>query len=184
VVAVEGFLSSHGLTAVPRTLNSDTLSVVATYAQAQELLNASYFVHTHTERPDLQVARCSSYSLPADVAGHVAFVGPTTHFPALRNPKTTSVKTTTPEEEAAAAPLYSNDPSNLRSLYGVDGAVGGPESRQAVTAFLGQYYRAEDLESFFDTYFPEGADTPIELVGDATNGGKAGVEAMLDIEYM
>ena len=58
------------------------------------------------------------------------------------------------------------------------------DNRQAVTAFLGQYYKASDLTKFWSTQYPAGADTPIKLVGDATTGFVAGVESMLDIEYM
>jgi tripeptidyl-peptidase I len=174
VEALRSFLSDNGLEARQRTPNSDVLSVVATFAQAEALLNTTYYTHRHTTVEGLEVSRCDSYSLPEEVAKHVAFVGPATHFPSLRRPKAS--------KDGSA--LYSNDPSNLRSLYGVGGAVGGPEARQAVTAFLGQYYRAADLTSFFQQYFPEGAATPIELVGDATEGLPAGIEAMLDIEYM
>jgi hypothetical protein len=68
----------------------------------------------------------------------------------------------------------------------VNDVLGGTAStnNQAVTAFLSQYYSESDLDKFFDTQFPAGASTPIKLVGDATDGGRAGVESMLDIEYM
>ncbi|GMH88913.1 hypothetical protein TL16_g11298 [Triparma laevis f. inornata] len=78
-----------------------------------------------------------------------------------------------------------NTPDNLRALYSVNDVLGGTakDNVQAVTAFLGQYYSESDLNKFWVKEFPAGADTPIKLVGDATTG-RAGVESMLDIEYM
>lgn len=78
-----------------------------------------------------------------------------------------------------------NTPDNLRALYSVNDVLGGTakDNVQAVTAFLGQYYSESDLNKFWEKEFPAGADTPIKLVGDATTG-RAGVESMLDIEYM
>jgi tripeptidyl-peptidase-1 len=148
-------------------------------------------MYAHATQPHLHIARCEGYSLPAELAAHVALVGPATRFPALRAPMTAQHPLPAEGEDEAAeaakaatvAATYSNNPANLRLLYGVGGAVGGL-AKQAVTAFLGQYLRTADLQNFFATYLPIAADTPIALVGDATEGLPAGVEAMLDVEYM
>jgi hypothetical protein len=115
-----------------------------------------------------------SYSIPSSISEHVALVGPTTRFPK--------------PSLAKASPSVGktqNTPSNLRSLYSVNDVLGGTakNNNQAVTAFLGQYYSESDLNKFWEKQFPDGAETPIKLVGDATTG-RAGVESMLDIEYM
>ena len=116
-------------------------------------------------------------SLPDELAPHVALVGPTTRFPS----PTLAKKAPSSDEGVGSY----NTPDNLRSLYSLGENLGGNagNNKQAVTAFLGQYYSESDLEKFFKTQFPTGADTPIKLVGDATTG-RAGVESMLDIEYM
>jgi len=172
--AVAQFLAAQGVGApAVRTSNGDALSLKMTYAAAEALLGAEYYIYSHAEQSNIKIARCAAYSLPAEVASHVAVVGPTTRFPALRQPK----------KVVAPQATYSNDPDNLRALYGVGSAVGGL-AKQAVTAFIGQYYRSNDLKHFLATYLPIAYDTPIDLVGDATEGAPAGVEAMLDIEYM
>ena len=172
--AVAQFLAAQGVGApTARTPNGDALSLTVTYAAAEALLGTEYYTYSHVEQSNIQIARCAAYSLPAEVAPHVALVGPTTRFPALRTPK----------NMVSSEATYSNDPDNLRSLYGVGSAVGGL-AKQSVTAFIGQYYRSNDLKHFLATYLPIASDTAIDLVGDATDGTPAGVEAMLDIEYM
>jgi len=83
-------------------------------------------------------------------------------------------------------------PKTLRQLYSIGFNVSGKAvgNKQAVTAFLGQGYSYADLKKFWSTYCTPGKLSPAnltcgkgapKLVGDAT-GGRAGVEAMLDIE--
>lgn len=179
VALVTDFISSFGAEAVSRTPNSDVITTTVSIATAEKMLNAQYNVYQHDNskgRGEL-VTRTLGYSLPVELP--VAFVGPTTHF-ARQNTFSKAMDT----KEAAAQ--VTNDPDNLRALYNVDDVLGGtaPDNKQAVTAFLGQYYKASDLEKFWSTQFPAGTDTPIKLVGDATTGNRAGVESMLDIEYM
>lgn len=149
--AVTSFLEAQGFGNIRwRTPNGDALSLILTFAEAERLLNATYFEHfpkadidgdSEASQPSLTLARCDHYSLPSIIARHVAFVGPATHFPLLkRGPKPMNELRSRFEHSDAAA-TYSNDPATLRALYGVGGAIGGHESRQAVTAFLGQLYR-------------------------------------------
>ena len=163
---------------VSRTSNSDVLTVTVPVELANKILDASYNVYEHSSTGHT-IHRTESYSLPLELKGHVSLVGPTTRFP---HPSSSLSILSDPSAEDAAS---LNSPSVLRKLYGVNSAVGGssPSNKQAVTAFLGQYYSATDLAQFFKTLLPLGANTPITLVGDATTG-KAGVESMLDIEYM
>jgi tripeptidyl-peptidase-1 len=78
-----------------------------------------------------------------------------------------------------------NTPTNLRTLYSVGSAEGKAASnKQAVTAFLKQYYSQSDLESWWTQYCPKGETCGKglpKLVGDATTGSP-GIEAVLDIE--
>ena len=77
-----------------------------------------------------------------------------------------------------------NVPKALRQLYSVGDAVGKhPANKQAVTAFLGQFYDEKSLKSFWKEYCQGitcGKGLP-KLVGTGTKG-RAGVESMLDIE--
>ena len=79
-----------------------------------------------------------------------------------------------------------NTPKNLKTLYNVGDASGkASTNKQAVTAFLKQYYSESDLKSWWNKYCTGmtcGKGMP-KLVGDASSSqGDAGIEAMLDIE--
>jgi len=158
------------------TSNSDMITVETTYAVAEAMLQNEYNLYSHGETGH-KIARSMEYSLPEELADHVALVGPTTRFP-----KPSSSLPTVMDVEFGTK----NTPDNLRELYSVHDVLGGASDKniQAVTAFLGQYYSESDMDKFWDTQLPAGKGTPITLVGDATDGGRAGVESMLDIEYM
>lgn len=77
-----------------------------------------------------------------------------------------------------------NSPKNLRKLYSVGSAEGAaPKNKQAVTAFLQQYYSGLALRAFWLMFcggIECGKGMP-KLVGDATTG-LPGTESMLDIQ--
>lgn len=173
---VVDWIESHGATAVKATPNSDVVLSTVPLAVAENMLATEFRTFSHAVSKAV-LTRCLGYSLPVDVAAQVALVGPSVHFP--RRPSVAVMAEGT-------EPEYSNTPDNLRQLYSVHDVLGGAASnnKQAVTAFLAQYYDSSDEASFWSSEFPAGASTNITLVGDATMGRKAGVEAMLDIEYM
>ncbi|GMH67202.1 hypothetical protein TrST_g14115 [Triparma strigata] len=175
---VTRYLSSFG-SVTSKTPNSDILTVRTTFAKAEEMLDAKYGTYSHKETGH-KIHRSMSYEIPSEIREHVALVGPTTRFP--KPSQAMKLKSSDDDESLKS---YSNSPDNLRALYSVNDVLGGTASKnnQAVTAFLGQYYSESDLAKFWEKEFPAGADTPIKLMGDATTG-RAGVESMLDIEYM
>lgn len=138
---------------------------------AEKLLSTTYNSFAHKTTGEKTV-RCTEYSLPEGVSKYVDFVAPTVNFPRPLRVK-----------QEVSAPT-SNTPDSLRALYGVGDAQGGKSAaRQAVTAFLHQYYTEDDLQSFYQTYYPTLFGTPIsKVVGP--NGDMAGIEASLDVEYM
>lgn len=171
--AVLDFLRSNGV--VEWEISSGFVRATVPVATAEKMLGAEYkqFEHKTTGQ---KILRCAEYSLPENVAAAVDFVSPTVNFPAPFKP-------TAIQSDVAAA--YQNTPDSLRTLYSV-GATQGHNStkyRQAVTAFLGQYYRETDLQSFYKTYYPLLSGTPIyNVVGP--NALPGGVEAALDVDYM
>jgi tripeptidyl-peptidase-1 len=177
--AVTNYLLAHDISASSiehKTSNSDIITVTVPLSTAEALLQTKYHNYKHSQTGHV-IARSLEYSLPAELGEHVALVGPSTRFPKPAQAQRTAVS----DVEAG----YKNDPNSLRSLYSVNDELGGKaeKNNQAVTAFLGQFYSESDLNKFWDKEFPAGKNTPIKLVGDATEG-RAGVESMLDIEYM
>ena len=85
IEAVEAFLTSHGAQPQRATPNGDMITAVVTFAQAEEMLGATYMRFEH--RTGLALHRTLRYSLPRVVAEHVDLVAPTVHLPAVRTPK-------------------------------------------------------------------------------------------------
>ena len=165
-----------------RTPNSDVVTVSMPVAAAERALGADYAVFEHAAS-GARLVRTLAYVLPPELAGAVAVVGPTDRFGLPFRAQAA------PSRAAAGANVtVLNTPENLRALYGVGDAVGAgggaPGSKQAVTAFLDQYFDQASEDAFFAKFYPLGANTSLGFVGDAITGSKPGIEAMLDIEYM
>jgi len=80
--------------------------------------------------------------------------------------------------------MLGTTPSSLRKLYSVDNVEGtSTKNRQAVTAFLEQYYKPTDLAYFYRKYYPKAKGRKVQKV-IGPNKRFAGIEASLDIEYI
>jgi tripeptidyl-peptidase-1 len=172
IAIVEDFLRRHGAHPHAGTPNKDFIVATVSVSLAEEILSTKYVRLVH-QPSGIEVVRApGGYLLPHDVAAVVDFVAPTTHVPGARMP-----------QESAAG----NDPKTLRHLYEVTAEGKAPSNKQAVTAFLKQLYRQDDLEKYWSTFCDAnmkcGKGLP-KLVGDATNGTRSGVESMLDIEVI
>lgn len=74
--SVTAWLNQAGLDAIAMSPAGDWLGVTLPVSQANELLNAEFTVFTHSETGK-QTIRTMSYSIPADLEGHLEFVYPT-----------------------------------------------------------------------------------------------------------
>jgi hypothetical protein len=119
------------------------LRVDVTVAQAEALLAAEYHHLEHTT--GVSTHRTLSYSLPDDVAAVVDFVSPTVNIPSIAS----KMRMVAPPKTE----YIENTPAQLRSLYSVNGTVGvSPKNSMAVTAFLDQYYKLSDLETYWSKF--------------------------------
>jgi tripeptidyl-peptidase-1 len=177
--AVLTFLESHGLQGRKVTPNGDMVAANVPVRLAETMLSTKYEV-LHHESTNLTLHRTpSGYSLPGRLAAAVDFVSPTVHVSSDRQPLKAELGDTSNQ----------NVPKALRELYSMQNddsseVIGkADKNKMAVTAFLKQYYKEADLQSFWSKYCSGitcGDDLP-KLVGDATTGS-AGVESMLDID--
>lgn len=168
---VRDFLGARNVTSCESSASGDFVRCQVTVAEAEVLLEAEYYLYKHT-KTGLTATRTSSYSLPADISGHVDFVSPTVRFPTVQRRA---------RRASPAAGERRNTPDSLRELYRV-GSAEGSAGRQACTAFLEQYYSPSDLKSFFQQYYPKAEGTKVKVVGP--NSGGPGIEASLDIEFI
>lgn len=69
------WLSKNGITPDSTSASGDMLTIKVPVEKANALLNANFTTYTH-EASNTTVVRTLTYSLPADVQEHVAFVYP------------------------------------------------------------------------------------------------------------
>ena len=77
VQAVQAWLKENDITAQTSSPAGDWLSFSIPVSKANELLDTQFTVFTHDET-NTQSVRTLAYSIPADLAGHVLLVHPTT----------------------------------------------------------------------------------------------------------
>ncbi|KAJ7366057.1 family S53 protease [Mycena albidolilacea] len=191
--AVQAWLDSHGLTATKSSAAGDWLSLSVPVSKANELFNAKYenFEHVASGKT---YARTLSYSLPSEVADHVAAVHPASTFnnptslkPVLSAPKTSSGISTDATPASCATTIT---PACLQSLYGIPTTAATESSNSiAVAGFIEQFANSADLKSFltkFRTDVSSATTFKLQTLDGGSNSqtsSKAGVEANLDIQY-
>ncbi|KAI7804596.1 putative tripeptidyl-peptidase 1, partial [Triplophysa rosa] len=126
----------------------------------------------------------SLYSVHEDVFQHLDFVGGVHRFPPLGRVVGKGFKGT---QQSALWYHLGVTPSVIRSRYNLTAKDVGTASNnsQAVAQFLEQYYHPADLAEFM-SLFGRGFThmSAVERVVGTQGGGKAGIEASLDVEYI
>ena len=176
--------------ATPASTNSDVLKLNITIAQAEKILNCTYYEYIHTPSSQIKY-RTSSYSLPISVSKYIAAVTPTVSLPTipllLPKKKKNSIHNIHQPQQLV------NVPSTLRTLYGVNKTQGqSGRTKQAVTGFIKQLYSTLDFAQFQKEFLNATqmgynvTTNQLKCVGDDGSpqlvGG--GTEAMLDAEYI
>ncbi|KAJ7174055.1 family S53 protease [Mycena crocata] len=193
LAAVQGWLSSHGLTASSSSSAGDWLSLTVPVSKANEMLAAKYETFKHL-KSGKTYARTLSFSLPAEVADFITHIHPTTTF---NNPLSVKPVLSAPQPVAAvsadATPASCGTtitPACLQSLYNIPTTAATESSNSiAVTGFIEQFARTADLKSFltkFRTDMSSATTFTTQLLDDGTNpqsASSAGIEANLDIQY-
>ncbi|EJF58997.1 family S53 protease-like protein [Dichomitus squalens LYAD-421 SS1] len=132
-----------------------------TVAQANALFNANFTVFK--DEDGAEVIRTLSYSLPAELQGHVDLVHPTISFPdsasnVQPNSKKRALYTSHDHSRRNAPPACSNgtSPACLQALYQIPATPNvNPTNRIGVTGFYGNEAHFAYLETFLETYCPD-----------------------------
>ena len=195
LAAVKAWLTNHGVrTSDCRTvLTKDFMTCQMSCETAEAMLVGATFYrfkHSKLSRPVIRSAE--HYSVPANVAPHLDFVGGVLHFPAVNGPSFSrlaeegiinSMKSSKPQDKDQIH--IGVFPSVLRERYNVSDVVGThPDNSQSVAQFLEQYYNPGDLGEFFTLFGSsfKHLDKMTKVIGP--DSGRSGIEASLDTQYI
>ncbi|XP_061599010.1 tripeptidyl-peptidase 1 isoform X2 [Cololabis saira] len=177
---VRHWLQSHGVSDCLTVHTQDFLQCTMTAKVAERLLPGSRF-HRFS-RDGLSIARSSApYSVHDDVHQHLDFVGGLHRVPPPR--KNPSKK----QQQSNTGLHVGVTPAVLRARYNLTAAdVGSAQNNsQAVAQFLEQYYHPADLAEFMSMFGRSFQHlSKVDRVVGTQGGGKAGLEASLDVEYI
>uniref|UniRef100_A0A665VYV7 Tripeptidyl-peptidase 1 n=1 Tax=Echeneis naucrates TaxID=173247 RepID=A0A665VYV7_ECHNA len=177
---VHHWLRSHGITNCLTVHTQDFIQCSMTAEVAEMLLPGSRF-HRYVRNGQSIVRSSAPYSVHDDVHQHLDFVGGLHRLP----PKGQELSQ---EQKQSKEGLHLGvTPAILRTRYNLTAAdVGTAQNNsQAVAQFLEQYYHPADLAEFM-SMFGRGFQhlSQVDRVVGTQGGGKAGIEASLDIEYI
>lgn len=163
---------AHGLAISP---NADFVRVVVPVSLAERMLQAEFHHFQHAASGHAVHRLAAPYTLPARLAAHVDFVGPTVRFPRVQRAAL----------RLNALPDAAVTPAMLRQLYNVGAAEGrSPDNLQAVAQFLEQYYSPSDLAAFFARFYQPAVGRNVSRVQGPNTPSQPGMEATLDIQYI
>jgi tripeptidyl-peptidase-1 len=182
---VYSWIESAGARVISVADTRDFVTVRAAPAAASRLLATEFHAFKHANAKELDLVRAvEPYSVPLDVAPHVAFVSNVHSFPSQFERKAM------PASRAAHAKRQNSDPpvgpADLRRRYNVTGFNNVASVTQAVAEFQAQYYAPSDLQQFFAQFVPGWTKyaNMVVVKGDPNVPSAPGTEAELDIEYI
>ncbi|KAK6971675.1 family S53 protease-like protein [Favolaschia claudopus] len=196
--AFNTFASANGLQTSVISPNGDWVSVTLPVSKANKLFGAVYTNFSHPDLP-APITRTLSISLPAELAGHVDVIHPSTAFTAPIARRAPSISRSAPKHKRdATAPVDCDtiDPENnitpacLQNLYNIPTTPATQGNNTLlVTGYVEEWAEVDDLQAFLAQFRP---DLPpnqtflTALLDGGTNPqgpGIAGFEATLDVQY-
>ncbi|OJT04995.1 Tripeptidyl-peptidase SED4 [Trametes pubescens] len=198
VTAVNAWLANNGLRATPISPAGDWIAVQVPVNKANELLGAHFSVF-NDEKTGHQVIRTLSYSIPAELKGHLDLVHPTTTFADIQplvpviSPRHKSRTQADSNFAADTVPASCDEeatPACLQALYGIPSTPATQSSNVlAVSGFIDQFANQVDLQTFLKRFRPDmppSTTFTLQTVDSGQNDqdpSEAGVEANLDTSY-
>ncbi|XP_071383867.1 tripeptidyl-peptidase 1 [Centroberyx affinis] len=182
---VRHWLQSHGVTDCLTVHTQDFLQCTMTTEVAETLLPGSKF-HRYIRDGRSLVRSSSPYSVHDDVHQHLDFVGGVHRFPP-KGQDLSKASANGKHKQPMAWLHLGVTPAVLRTRYNLTAAdVGSAQNNsQAVAQFLEQYYHPADLAEFMSLFGRSFQHlSKVDRVVGTQGGGKAGLEASLDVEYI
>ncbi|KAJ7214672.1 Pro-kumamolisin, activation domain-containing protein [Mycena haematopus] len=111
--AVSEWLTENGLSSTPVTPAGDIIEIVIPVGKANDLLSTEFSIFTHVESGTTNI-RTLTYSIPADLQGHIDYFHPTTSFTRpMAVPKFNAI---TAKPTAAVSPVADAVPTSCDSV--------------------------------------------------------------------
>uniref|UniRef100_A0A1A8H2D3 Tripeptidyl-peptidase 1 n=1 Tax=Nothobranchius korthausae TaxID=1143690 RepID=A0A1A8H2D3_9TELE len=177
---VHSWLQHHGISNCLTVHTQDFLQCTTTAEIAEKLLPGSRF-HRYVRDGQSIVRSSGPYAVSDDVHQHLDFVGGLHRLPPTKKDGNRKQQKFKREVHLGVTPAI------LRERYNLTAADVGSDrdNRQAVAQFLEQYYHPADLAEFMSIFgrtFKHRSE--VDQVIGTQGGGKAGIEASLDVEYI
>lgn len=198
VSAVKNLFKRHGVSKadISSNFNNDMIQVRLTTKQAEEMFGTKVSKFTHKSKTSIQLHRAvTSYSLPAEVAQHVDFIGDLVTLPNVRESILAGAdvggrgnwpNSCDGDSETTSGCKGLVQPAVLNQRYQVDAnTTAVPKNSMGVAEFQGQYYDADDL-NLFGTGCHKNVTVDVTVGTNEPAGCGLGgcVESLLDIEYI
>ncbi|KAK7036252.1 family S53 protease-like protein [Favolaschia claudopus] len=196
VNAFASFASANGLKTSTISPYGDWVSISLPVSKANELFGAKYINFTHSDLPS-PITRTLSISLPAELAGHVDVIHPSTAFTTPKARLYPSAfadgskrDATAPADCDTSNPQGSITPACLQALYNIPTTPATQQNNALmVTGYEDEWAEVADLQAFLKQFRPDLPSTETFLTIPIDNGtnpqapNDGGTEADLDIEY-
>ena len=187
------FLANAGVKNIRVSDLKDKIFVKMPVKLAEEILETEFALYRSNDRSHVTLPRITKgYSLPADIARHVALVDDIMRFPTVAEPLSAPLGDAPVGDSAfqcGTGCAASTTPAVISQAYNLPMPMTTTASKGnsvAVAEFQGQYYDQQDISNF-DTACSADAEVVATIggnAGSATCAAGACMEALLDIEYL
>ncbi|KAF7319289.1 ATP-binding cassette transporter [Mycena chlorophos] len=189
LAAVTSWLQANNIASKPISAAGDVLQIQIPVSQANTLFDTQFSTYTHSAINGTSI-RTLQYSLPSDVAPHVAYVHPTTSF--VTHWPSPEVKPMPSQDGKRSIDPSCADisvPSCVIAEYGIPTTPATQANNVlAVSGFENEFVNDQDIKAFLAQYRPEQANQTFgtEFFDGGSNtqlSGEGWVETTLEIEY-
>ncbi|KAI0366841.1 subtilisin-like protein [Pilatotrama ljubarskyi] len=184
--AVTKWLKANNISAELYSSAGDMLSVQLSLDQANRLFNANFSAYVHGAS-NTTLFRTLSYSVPTDVAEHLAFVYPTTQFipPPTRKPVVRAIDylPTTKRAGHKRTDVPGAVPEAIYNIASTPASAAG--NSLAVSRFADEVANSDDLKDFLSQARPDitNGTFAVQPIDGGSDNGPGTIEASLDIQY-
>ncbi|KAL7277316.1 subtilisin-like protein [Trametes coccinea BRFM310] len=194
VQTVTNWLKNNGIEAETYSSAGDLLRIQIPPEQANTLFNANFSTYVH-EKTNTTMVRTLSYSLPADVSEHLAFVYPTDQFipPPTRKAEVRIVERLPAKKRSGskradipAQCAQAISPACLQAIYNIPATPAtNPGNSLGVSGFDNEVANPDDLKDFLSKARPDitNGTFAVQSIDGGTDNGQGTTEASLDIQY-